>query len=183
SPLASPRHDAKAGTARSKDYTSASPAQNRNSPSSTGHRPNTTSSTSASPPLANLINPHTRNPERALPPTDRTGHDWSQTTPRSSSENTVSPVCPSAKHWPPRCCTATPATPKPSPGSAGASTNGPWEWSPVRSAPARPSRSAQPYGRETMRHDLEADTGSTAHRLSPGNAEQTRCQNAHPSAR
>ena len=36
---------------------------------------------------------------------------------------TASPACRSAATSPPACCTATPATAKPSPGSAGASTD------------------------------------------------------------
>lgn len=57
----------------------------------------------------------------------------------TSSPTTASPACPSGGPWPHRCCTATPATPKLPPGSAGASANAPSGWSLARSAPAKPS--------------------------------------------
>ncbi len=44
--------------------------------------------------------------------------------------------------WPPACCTGTPATARPSPGSPGASANAASACSPAKSASARPSPSA-----------------------------------------
>src|ERR1019366_7453650 len=52
---------------------------------------------------------------------------------------TASPGCRSAATWPPACCTATPPTARPPPGSPGAWPTRPSASSPARSAPARPS--------------------------------------------
>ena len=70
---------------------------------------------------------------------------------------TGSPGCRSGGTWPRACCTATAPTPKPSPGSPGASSSTTSASSPARSAPARPS----PSGAATAALDASRHVPST----------------------